>query len=174
MIILKILAKFIKVLRSGDSPSQIGWGFALGTILGLTPLSSLHNLSVVLLLIIFKVNLSAALLSWILYSLFGWVLDPVFHAIGYTVLVRIPFLQSLWITLYNIPIAPLTRFNNTVVMGSLLSAMVLLLPHYFLFRWFVTRYRESWNKNIDKWKVIKVLKGSKLVKFYLKLRKMGG
>ena len=37
MFALKLLSKFIKVLRSAASPNQIAWGFALGAILGLTP-----------------------------------------------------------------------------------------------------------------------------------------
>ena len=51
MFILKILGKFIKVLRSAASPRQIAWGFALGCILGLTPFWSLHNLLLVVLIL---------------------------------------------------------------------------------------------------------------------------
>jgi uncharacterized protein (TIGR03546 family) len=172
MIFLKLLSKFIKVLRSGATPNQIAWGFALGTIPGLTPLACLHNLIVLLLIIIFKINLAAATLALALFSLIAWILDPFFHTLGFFILVRIAALQGIWTDLYNAPVAPLTRFNNTVVMGSLAAALILLLPNYFWFKWFVRRYRDSWNAKIDKWKIMKIMKGSKLVKVYDSIRGM--
>lgn len=173
MIILKILGKFIKVLRSAASPRQIAWGFALGAIIGLTPLRAAHNLLVILLILILNVNISAALLAFILYTLIAWIFDPLFHSLGYFVLVKIPALQSLWTSLYNAPLAPFTRFNNTVVMGSLLCSLLLLVPNYLLFKWFVRRYRESWNEKITQLKISKAVMGSKAVKLYLRIRNLG-
>lgn len=174
MFILEILGKFIKILSSDVSPNQLAWGFALGTILGFTPFWTLHNLVVIILLIILRVNISAALFSFALFSFFAWLLDPFFHTIGYAVLVDIPALQSMWTSLYNAPIAPFTRFNNTVVMGSFLFSIVLLLPNYFLFKWFVHRYRDSWREKIKKWKITKALLGSKIVQLYFKIKDFGG
>ncbi len=174
MVPLALASKVIKVLRSADSPSQVGWGFALGTIPGLTPLWTLHNAVVLLAVCIFNVNITAALLGWGLFSLFAWLLDPLFDAIGYYVLVKVPLLQPLWTWLYNAPIAPLTRFNNTVVMGSLLVAIIALVPNYAAFRWFVQRFRQSWGKTIGSWKVAQVLRGNSIVQLYLKLRDFGG
>jgi len=174
MIIFKILSKFIKALRSHDSPSQIAWGITLGTILGLTPFFTFHNFILIILIILIKVNLSAVVFSLILYSLLGYVLDPVFHAIGFTLLVNVDFLQPVWVWLYNLPIAPFTRFNNTVVIGSLVFALVLLIPHYLLFKKLVLKYRTSWNTAIQKWKITRMLQGNKLVRFYFKLRDWRG
>ncbi|HDI52057.1 DUF2062 domain-containing protein [candidate division KSB1 bacterium] len=173
MFALKLLSKFIKVLRSAASPNQIAWGFALGAILGLTPLWRLHNLVVLVLLIVLNINVTSAMLAFALFSFFAWLLDPLFHSIGYFVLVKLTFLTPLWTSLYNAPIAPFTRFNNTITMGSLLLSLVLLVPNYLLFKRFVIRYRDSWNKKIQKWKITKILQGSKLVKFYLKIRNLG-
>lgn len=174
MFFLKLLSKFIKVLRSAASPSQIAWGFALGAIVGLTPFWSLHNFIVFILLIVLHVNGSSAVLAFTICSFFAWVFDPIFHAIGFTVLVRVSVLESVWTALYNLPIAPLTRFNNTVVMGSLLCSLVLLAPNYFLFKWFVIRYRTSWNETIQRWKITQMLKANKLIQFYFKVREMKG
>ncbi|RKY75880.1 DUF2062 domain-containing protein [candidate division KSB1 bacterium] len=173
MFALKLLSKFIKVLRSAASPNQIAWGFALGAILGLTPLWRLHNLVVLVLLIVLNINVTSAMLAFALFSFFAWLLDPLFHSIGYFVLVKLTFLTPLWTSLYNAPIAPFTRFNNTITMGSLLLSLVLLVPNYLLFKRFVIRYRDSWNEKIQKWKITKILQGSKLVKFYLKIRNLG-
>ena len=52
MIFLKLIGKFISVLRSAASPNQIAWGFALGMIPGLTPINALHNLAVLILIIV--------------------------------------------------------------------------------------------------------------------------
>lgn len=173
MILLKLLGKFIKVLRSAASPRQIAWGFALGSVMGLTPLRSAHNLVVLLLIIILNVNISAVLLALIFYSLIAWLFDPLFHTIGYQVLVNIPALQPLWTALYNAPLAPFTRFNNTVVMGSLLFSLVLFIPNYLFFKWFVRRYRESWNEKIKKWKISRAMMSSKVVKLYLSIKNLG-
>jgi len=174
MVALSLASRVVKVLRSADSPAQVGWGFALGTIPGLTPVWTLHNALVLLLICILKVNITAALLGWGVYSLFAWLLDPLFDALGYLVLVKVPALQPLWTWLYNVPIAPLTRFNNTVVMGSLLVALIALVPNYALFKWFVQRFRQSWGEKIGSWKVTQALRGNSLVQFYLKVRDFGG
>ena len=68
MFVLEFIAKLIKILRSEISPNQISWGFALGMILGLTPFWSLHNLIVVILIIILKVNLATAIFSFGIFS----------------------------------------------------------------------------------------------------------
>lgn len=174
MIIFKILSKFVKALRSQDSPSQIAWGIALGTILGLTPFLTFHNFIIIILIFLIKVNLSAVIFSLILYSLLGYVLDPVFHALGFVLLVNVDFLQPVWVWLYNLPIAPFTRFNNTVVIGSLMCALILLIPHYLFFKILVIKYRTSWNAVIQKWKITRIIQGNKLVRFYVKLRDWRG
>ncbi|MBN1349800.1 TIGR03546 family protein [candidate division KSB1 bacterium] len=173
MFILQLVSKFIKILNSDASPNQVAWGFALGTILGFTPLMAFHNLIVVVLLIILRVNIASAMLSFALVKLFAWALDPLFHRVGFFVLTDIAALQSFWTSLYNAPIAPFTRFNNTIVMGSLLISLVLLVPNYIWFKWFIRRYRESWNEKVKKWKITKVLLGNKLVQFYFKLKNFG-
>jgi uncharacterized protein (TIGR03546 family) len=174
MIFLKLLSKFIGVLRSGAKPSEIAWGFALGTILGFTPFRGAHTLAVIVLLCILRVNVSAAMFSWLVYSLFAVLFDPLFHSLGFLLLTGIPALIPLWTKLYNAPVAPLTRFNNTVLMGSLVVSLVLLVPNFLFFKWFVERYRESWNAKIKKWKVVHALNTSGVVQWYFKIREMGG
>jgi uncharacterized protein (TIGR03546 family) len=174
MFFLKLMSKFLKILRSDASPGQIGWGFALGSIMGLTPFWSFHNLILILLIALLRVNVTSVLLSLALFSFIGWILDPVFHTIGFTFLTGFSFLKPLWTGLYNTSITPFTRFNNTVVMGSLISSLVLLFPNYKLFRWMVQKYRSSWNLIIQKWKIVQVFKGSKLIRTYFKIRNLRG
>ncbi|MBN2030616.1 TIGR03546 family protein [bacterium] len=174
MFILKLLSKLLKALQSADSPNQLAWGFALGAILGLTPLWNLHNILIILLIFILKVNLSSALFSLILFSLIAWIFDPLFHTLGFALLVQLPFLQSLWNLLYNAPVLSLSRFNDTIVMGSLFCSLILLVPNFLLFRWMVVLYRRTWNESVKKWRLAKILKSSKAVRFYQKVKFLGG
>ncbi len=83
-------------------------------------------------------------------------------------------LQSFWTSLYNAPIAPLTRFNNTVVMGSFVCALLLFLPVYIGMKRFVVAYRTTVGARVEKWKMYQVMKRSSLVQWYQKIRDFGG
>jgi uncharacterized protein (TIGR03546 family) len=133
----------------------------------------LHNLGIVFLICILNVNISAAIFGWLVCGLLSFFLDPLFHTIGFGILVQIGFLKSLWTGLYNASIAPLTRFNNTIVMGSFVFSLIVFVPNYFMFKKFVVVYRTSWNEKLQKVKFFKIFKGSKLVKLYFKVRKLG-
>jgi len=174
MFFLNILSKFLKVLRSDASPRQIAWGFALGSILGLTPLLSLHNMILILLIAIFPINLTSIFISYALFSLLGWLMDPIFHTIGFVILTGISFLKPVWTDLYNSSLFPFTRFNNTVMLGSFVCSLALIFPNYVLFRWLVQKYRSSWNRIIQKWKIVQVFRGSKIVRIYTKIRDLRG
>jgi uncharacterized protein (TIGR03546 family) len=89
------------------------------------------------------------------------------------VLTQIPVLKGLWTTLYNAPLAPFTRFNETVAMGGFLAALALFVPNYFVFRLLVTQYRKTWMQKMEQWKIVRVIKSSGLLQFYLKLKTLG-
>jgi uncharacterized protein (TIGR03546 family) len=170
---IEILAKIIKVLRASASPPQIAAGFVLGMIIGLTPFWSLHNLIVLILIVVVNVNITSVILSYMIFSLFAYIFDPLFHSLGYFVLVDISELHGLWTALYNIPIVALSNFNNTVLMGSLLVSLILLLPVYFLIKTGVIAYRENIDAKIQKWKIVNAIKGSKIYSWYEKLKSIG-
>jgi uncharacterized protein (TIGR03546 family) len=171
---LKLIKDFIGVLREGQTPAQVAGGFALGSILGLSPMLTLQGIVVWFVILVLDVNLSAALLALTVFSLFAFLLDPVFHWVGFQILTNIDALQGFWTMLYNAPVAPLSRFNNTVVMGSFISALVLFLPVYIGMKKFVLAYRASIGAKIEKWKVYQWIKRSTLVQWYEKLRDLGG
>ncbi len=171
---LKLIRDFIKILREGQTPAQIAGGFAAGSIVGLSPVLTLQGILIWLLIFMIDINISAALLSFTLFSIAAFLLDPLFHWLGYQILTQISFLKGLWISLYNAPIAPLTRFNNTVVIGSFLSGLVLFFPVYFGMKKFVVQYRKHIGARVEKLKIYQVLKKSSLVKVYVKIRDFGG
>lgn len=173
MIVLRIISKFIKAFRSGETPAQIAAGFCFGVLIGLMPFWTLQGIVLFALLILLNINMAAGTIAILLGSLFAYLLDPIFHSIGYFFLTGIPFLQGLWEWLYNTPLGPLTRFNNTVVMGSLVSGLVLAFPVYLGMKKLVVAYRENLEARIKKWKIVQVLKSSKIVQWYEKIRDMG-
>ena len=174
MIWLKIVSKFIKAFRSGESPRQIAAGFCFGFLIGLMPFWTIQGVLLFIILILFNINLAAGTVALLLANLFAYLLDPIFHSIGYFILTGIPALQNFWEWLYNTPIGPLSRFNNTVVLGSFISGLILLIPIYWGMTKLVVAYRSGLEERIKKWKIIQAITGSKLFQLYQKIRDIGG
>jgi uncharacterized protein (TIGR03546 family) len=171
---LTLVRDFVKLLRAGQDPRQIAGGFALGSILGLSPMLTLQNVLIWFVILVLNVNISAAVLAMTLCSLIAFIVDPLFHWLGYVLLVNVDALHGLWTWLYNAPIAPLTRFNNTVVMGSLVVALVLFIPIYIGMQRFVLAYRTHVGAKIEKWKIYQIISKSSLVKLYQRIRDLKG
>ncbi len=170
---LKIIRDFIKILRAGQTPNQIAGGFALGAIIGLSPSFTLQGILIWLIILVLDVNLSSALFSFTLFSLFAYLLDPLFHRLGYALLVNTDALKGMWTTLYNMPIAPLTRFYNTVVLGSFVSALILFFPIHMGMKRFVMAYRSHVGSKVEKWKIYQAINRSVFVRWYTKIRDLG-
>jgi uncharacterized protein (TIGR03546 family) len=170
---LKILKDFIQILRSGQTPAQIAGGFALGAIVGLMPIFTLRGAFLWLVIFILNVNLTAVFLSLTLFTLISFVFDPAIHALGYFLLVDIPSLQGFWTSLYNAPVAPLTRFNNTVALGSFVAGSILFLPIYLGMKRFVVAYRTHIGASVEKWKIYQIVSKSALVRWYDNIRNLG-
>ncbi len=167
---LKIIKDFLAILREGQTPRQVAAGFMLGSIIGFSPMVTLQGLVVWLIILLFDVNLGAAVLALTFCKLCAYLLDPLFHWLGFQILTNIDGLRPLWTAMYNAPVAPLTRFNNTVVMGSFACALVLALPIYFGFKHLVIAYRKTIGARVEKMKLYQVIKHSSLVQWYTKVR----
>jgi uncharacterized protein (TIGR03546 family) len=173
MLWLKILKDFIQILRSGQTPAQIAGGFALGAIVGLMPIFTLQGVFLWLVIFILNVNLTAVFLSLMLFTLISFVFDPAIHALGYFLLVDIPSLRGFWTSLYNAPIAPLSRFNNTVALGSFVAGAILFLPIYLGMKRFVVAYRTHIGASVEKWKIYQIISKSAVVRWYDNIRNLG-
>jgi uncharacterized protein (TIGR03546 family) len=165
---LQFIGKLIKILHSAATPGQIAGGFILGMIMGLTPFWSLHNLIVILILVLLNVNIAMAIFGFVVCSMFAYLLDPFFHSFGYFLLVDLTFMRGIYTSLYSIPVIAFSRFNNTVVMGSLVSSVILLIPVFMLVKTGVIRYRENVMGRMEKWKIVKAVKGTKIYNWYSK------
>jgi uncharacterized protein (TIGR03546 family) len=163
--LVKLLQSLVKALHSEGTPGQLAAGIALGSILGLTPLLSLHNAIVFALIVLLNVSFPGAMLGWALFVPIGFLLDPLFDSIGHTLLFT-PSLTPFFTSLYNMPVVPLTNFNNTVTLGSLVFSVVFFLPLFFATRWGVTRYRATIGERVRQSKWYRAVTASKLYHIY--------
>ncbi|MEW6545134.1 MAG: TIGR03546 family protein [Nitrospirota bacterium] len=167
------LAKLLRLLNSEADPGQVSLAIGLSMVMGFTPPMSLHNLLVLFLVLILRVNLSAFLLCWPFFTALSFALDPLFHRIGLAVLTA-PALEGLWTTLYNSTLWRIERFNNSIVMGSLVVSLLLLVPLVLLVNQAILRYREQVLARIkDTW-VFKAIESSKFYGYYQSLSRFGG
>ncbi len=162
------IAKLLRVLNSETEPGQISLGFCLSMIAGFTPFYSLHNLLVLFLLLAIRVNISAFILGLAFFSAIGYILDPLFHSIGLYML-TMDSLQGLWTSLYNSMIWRIERFNNTVVMGSLVSSLAFVVPLYIVSNLAIMRYREHVLKWVEKTRLMQAFKATRFYHIYRSL-----
>lgn len=167
-----MFAKLLKMLNSEAEPHQISAAFCLAMIAGLTPLWSLHNLLVLFFALILRVNLSAFILALGVFSGVAYMLDPMFHVLGYKIL-TIGSLTGLWTTLYNMPLFRLAHFNNTVLMGSLVFSLVLFVPLLLVFNVIIRKYREHILAWVRKTRLAQIISTSKLIGIYRTLSEGG-
>jgi uncharacterized protein (TIGR03546 family) len=172
-LLLKQIFAFFKLLNSDTGTNQLAAGITCGVILGFTPAFSLQTVLVFFCLFFFRIQIGAAFLTAFFFKFLAYLFDPVFHAIGTEVL-QIAALKPLYTTLYNMPIIPYTRFNNTIVMGSavvtiILSPIVFVVSKILIFQYratFVARFRQT--------KLWKAVQATYFYKWYAKYDELFG
>ena len=172
-LLLKQLFQFIKLLNSDTGTNQIAAGIAVGFILGMTPVFSLQTVLVVFVLLFFRIQIGAAFVSAFFFKFAAYLLDPVFDLVGERVL-NLPGLQSIFTTLYNMPIIPFTRFNNTIVMGSGVVTIALSPIVFFLAIKLVKKYRVSVVERFKQTKTWRAIQATSLYKWYFQYDQMFG
>jgi uncharacterized protein (TIGR03546 family) len=163
--LLKLIQSIIKTLHSEGTPGQVAAGIALGSALGLTPLVNVHNLVIFSLIVLLNVSFGGGMLGWALFVPLGFILDPVFDRAG-AALLTATSLRPLWTSLYNTPLVPYTNFNNTVVLGSLVSWLVLAVPIFFAARYGVARYRATHGERVRHSRLYKAVTASQAYNWY--------
>lgn len=165
---LSLLAKFLKVLNSDASPGQISLGFAFALFVGLTPFFSLHNLIILLLVFIIRVNLTAFFLGGAVLTLVAFALDPVSVSVGESLLNN-PQLTATWTELYQSDVWRAFKFNHTLLLGSVVISAILFLPLLLISNLVISLYRDRLMTWFEKLKISKLVKASKFYKVYEKL-----
>lgn len=170
---LKLIAKFLKVLHSDVEPGQLSLAFCLAMVAGLTPLLSLHNMVILFLACILRVNLSSFLLGLFVFTGIAYIFDPFFDLLGIALLTA-GSLKAFWTSLYNTTLFRLGNFNNSIVMGSLVFSLVLFGPMYFLFNFIIIKYRDHVLRWVEKSRLVKFFMASKLYRIYQTVTGLGG
>ncbi len=170
---IKAVAKLLKVINSETDPRQISLACCLAMVAGLTPLYSPHNLLVLLLVLLLRVNISAFILGFGFFTGIAYLLDPIFHRLGMGILTS-DVLNGLWTAFYNITLLRLAKFNNSIVMGSLVFSLIVFIPLYFLLNRLILNYREHILAWVWKTRIMQMLKMSKLYSAYQAVSGWGG
>lgn len=165
--LLKQIFSFFKLLHSETGNNQLAWGVALGFILGMTPALSLQSLLVFFCLFFFRVQIGAAFLAAFFFKFMAFLLDPLFDRVGAWAL-ELPSLHGLYTDLYNMPIIPFTRFNNTIVMGAGIVAIILFPFVLVAAKWAIIKYRVTVVERFSNTKFFKAWKATSLYQWYYK------
>ena len=167
---LGILARLLKVLNSETAPAQLAAAVILALVMGLSPIGAPLNLLILLLVLVLRVNLSLFLVSFGLLSGVAWLLDPLAQSLGLAIL-KAESLQGLWTTLYNSGFWRFMAFNNTLIMGQLVIALVLAVPLFFAVTVLVRYYRAHLMERVQQSRLMLALKGTKLYSLYTTLHR---
>lgn len=155
-IILRQIFVFFKLLNSETASNQIAAGVACGVILGLAPAVSFQSVLVFAVIFLFRVQFGAAFATAFFVKFMAMPFDPLFHRIGSFVL-EDPTLEPAFTWMYNVPLVPLTRFYNSIVMGSAVVSILLAPVVFVLSKIVIRRYRET---------IVERFKDSKLWQFW--------
>ena len=172
-LLLKQIFAFLRLLNSDTGTEQLAAGLTMGLFLGFSPFLSLQTLLFIFVLFFFRIQIGAAFLGAFFFKFVAFLADPLADVLGRAVL-EAEALRSLWVTLYNMPIIPMTRFNNSIVMGSFLAALVLCVPTYFMFKVLVLKYRATVVARIKETKIWKAITATKFYNWYNSYDKLYG
>jgi len=162
---LNMLAKLLKALNSESAPGQIALAFSMSMIVAMTPTFSFHNLLVLLLAFIIRINLSAFFLGFAAFSLLAWFTDPYAARLGESLLTN-PGLQDFWTSLYQSDFWRITAFNHSLVLGGLVISLLAFVPVLMLSRVLINLYRHRLLAWVSRLKVVQMLKASKFYSLY--------
>jgi len=172
-LLLKQIFSFLKLLNSDTGTNQLAIGLSLGLILGFAPVLSIQTLIVFAIIFIFRVQIGAAFLAAFFFKFVAFIFDQPAHYLGKAIL-ETDSLRPLFVTMYNMPLVPMTRFNNTIVMGSMVVSIVLLPFAFFGFRILIEKYRATVVARFKGTKFWKAFAATKFYNWYLKYDELYG
>lgn len=144
---IKGIARLIVALNANTRPGEIGAGAAFGLLLALVPGGNLLWIALFILTFFLRLNMAMQVVLMGLLRLIAPLADPALDALGHAVL-SLPLLRPLFTALQNAPVVPLSRFNDTLVMGGLLAGLVLWVPVFLLFGLLVRLYRRKLRERV--------------------------
>lgn len=137
------ISNLFKSLNANTNPAEIAHALSLGVLLGLMPKTNALWYIIFVFFCFVRINKATYALVLLVVSYFAWMLDPTFASVGYSVLTYAPF-ENVFARLIDIPFVGFTKFNNTVVMGSLVVGLAAYIP-FFLIGFFFVKF---WRKHV--------------------------
>ncbi|HUX13515.1 MAG TPA: TIGR03546 family protein [Spirochaetia bacterium] len=159
---IRWIARIIAVLNSNRRPIEVGAAVACAFLLALMPSGNLLWIILFLLTFFLRLNLGIEMVFLAVFGLLAPLVDRPVDAVGYWFL-TIPGLQGLFTALYAVPLAPFTRFNNSMVAGGLLLGLAAWIPVCLLAMQGVVLYRRHVHPRIVNSKLVRAIKSSPLV-----------
>ncbi len=151
------IRKLFKALNSSGKPWQISTSIVLAMFAGFLPSNALILLDILFIALILNVNFGLFLLFSVIFSGLGYLFDPLFESIGYSVLTN-EALNGFFTELYNSVVFRWSAFNYTLVTGSLVVSSVLALPMLFILNKLVAMYRQQIGLKLNEWKLTRWMK----------------
>lgn len=152
---LSYIIKLLKALGANSKPSQIANSFCIGFILGVMPKNNLLWWLVFVFFMFVRINKAGYFIMMLLGAFISPYLDPTFHKIGVFVLTYEP-LVPVYSKLLEIPFVGFTRFNNTIVCGSLVAGIIAYIPLYIFMLVFIWVWRKWIAPFFNRSKVVKM------------------
>ena len=169
--LLKEFFSLLRILNSETEPKSIALGICCGFVLGMTPSFSLQSVLIFVFIVFFRVQIGAAFIATFFFSLISFLLDPIFNFMGSLVL-ELERLKDLYTAMYNMPLIPYTRFNNSLVMGSTVFSFFLFPFLFFFSKKLIQKYRATVVERFQETRFWGFLKKTKIYEWYYKYKNL--
>ena len=156
------VVKLFKALNTNSHPGEIAHAASIGILLGLVPKNNALWYILFVFFLFVRIHKGTLVLSILLGTLIAPFFDPLFDELGYTVL-TIGALKPAYASLLEIPFVAFTKFNNTIVAGSLTASLILYTPVYILTRFLVFIWRKFVAPALSQNKLVQVLYKTPLI-----------
>jgi len=163
------IASLIEALNSDEEPWQISLAVVFAAFVGLMPTMALHSVILIFIVLLLNINFSVFTIFVALFAIASYVLDPLFNSIG-LMLLNNASLEGLWTAMYNTTFWRLIHFNNSIIMGSFFTSLILSLPLFFISQWAVKNYRDHILARLNGMGLVKMIKASKVYTLYSKVK----
>ena len=165
---LTLLAKLLHALNSDSSIRQIALAIALGFIVGLSPLFTLHNIVIIFFVLVIRVHLGSFILATGFFTGLSYLLSPFIVQVGESLLTA-PDLADSFVTLYQFSVFKLAHWHHTYILGAFILGVALAFPIYFISKFVIEKYRVHIMTFFAKFRIVQALKASKFYGVYTSL-----
>ena len=164
---IKMIMSLLKSLGNETSPWQLAFAVSFAMIFAFLPFFTLLSVFVLFMLLSFRINLGMFLVSAGFFKIFVILIDPLMNNFGEAILAA-KSLTPVFDMAFNNDVLRLFAFNQTLVMGSMLTSFILFVPVLFLSKFLIVKYRVHLLTRLNKLHVVQMLKASSALRWFIK------